>query len=256
MSRIIVIADTQCRSDVSLEYMSWIGQYVVDKRPDYIVHIGDHYDFPSLSSYDKGTRRFEGRRVIKDIDAGHEGMVRLLEPLWKVQRLQKANKKAVYKPELIFCVGNHEERFDRITQTHPELEGILGVEQLKISEYGWQVSPFLQPVNREGINFAHYLANPFSGNPYGGSALNQLKHVGASFVVGHKQLLDVAIRPTLDGKMQIGIINGAAYPHDEAYKGPQGNNHFRGITVLNEAADGFACPMFVSLDFLRNRYVP
>ncbi|MNC77794.1 hypothetical protein D3C75_1298510 [compost metagenome] len=81
-----------------------------------------------------------------------------------------------------------------------------------------------------------------------------MKTIGRSFVVGHKQVLDIAIRPTIDNKMQIGIINGATYPHDEGYKGFQGNNHFRGIVVLNEAKDGFALPMPVSLDYLKDKY--
>ena len=100
----------------------------------------------------------------------------------------------------------------------------------------------------------HYLANPMTGKPYAGNALNQLKTVGRSFVVGHKQVLDIAIRPTLDGKQQIGIVNGACYPFDESYKGFQGNSHWRGLTVLHEVEDGFAAPMFVSLDYLKRKY--
>jgi len=112
----------------------------------------------------------------------------------------------------------------------------------------------LQPVEIEGIYFVHYLANPMTGKPYGGTALNQLKTVGRSYVVGHKQVLDIAIRPTLDNKLQIGIVNGACYPHDEGYKGFQGNNHFRGLIMLNEVKDGFGLPCPVSLDFLRRKY--
>ena len=105
-----------------------------------------------------------------------------------------------------------------------------------------------------GIFFVHYLANPFSGKPYGGNAMNILKTVGRSFVVGHKQCLDIAIRPTIDGKHQIGIVNGACYPFDEKYKGFQGNNHFRGIIMLHDAQDGYGNIMTVSLDYLMGKY--
>jgi len=81
-----------------------------------------------------------------------------------------------------------------------------------------------------------------------------LKIAGKSFVVGHKQCLDIAIRNTIDGAQQIGIINGACYPFDEKYKGPQGNSHFRGIVVLHEVKDGSALPMPVSLNYLKERY--
>ena len=47
--RHLVIADTQCKPEVSLNYMGYIGEYIADKKPDAIIHIGDHWDFPSLS---------------------------------------------------------------------------------------------------------------------------------------------------------------------------------------------------------------
>ena len=243
--KIIVIADTQCKPDEKLEYMTWIGKYIADSQPDIIVHIGDHYDFPSLSFYDKGKKSFEGRRLKADIEAGNEGLRLLMEPINTVKG---------YSPRMVFCAGNHEERFDRISNDMPELDGFVGVDTLPIKDYGWEVHPFLKPVEIEGIYFVHFLANPFTGKPYGGTALNQLKNVGKSFVVGHKQCLDVAIRPTLCGGHQIGVINGACYPFDEGYKGHQGNNHFRGITVLHEVNDGFALPMFVSLDYMKEKY--
>lgn len=243
--KVAIVADTQCKPEEDLHYMSCLGKFLADKQPDVIVHIGDHYDAPSLSSYDKGKKSFEGRRLLKDLQAGYEGMRLLLDPV---------RAKVGYNPRLVFCVGNHEDRFDRLSRDMPELDGFVGVDLLKLEEFGWEVHPYLKPVNIGGIHFVHYLANPFTGKPYGGTALSQLKSVGTSFVVGHKQLLDVAMLPTLDGKMRIGIINGACYPFEEAYKGFQGNNHFRGITMLNEVKDGFGLPSFASLDYIMEKY--
>ena len=242
---ILIIADTQAKSEEDLEYLLWIGKYIADKKPDIIVHIGDHFDMPSLSSYDKGTSKIEGKRLYKDIEAGVTG--------FKFLNLELEKHKD-YKPRKVFCLGNHEERLDRYVNEHPELQGTLGTDKLPFAEYGWEVHPFLKPVEIEGIFFVHYLANPMSGKPYGGSAMNILKTVGRSFVVGHKQCLDVAIRPTIDGKQQLGIVNGACYDHFESYKGYSGNNHFRGLTVLHECSDGFAVPMFVSLDYMKEKY--
>lgn len=253
-SNIMIIADTQVKPGHDLSYLEHIGEYIADKQPDVIVHIGDHWDFESLSSYDRGKLSFEGRRLAADIDSGKDGMDALLSPMKALQRRQRANKKAVYNPRMIFTVGNHEDRFDRMCRDMPELDGFVGVETLGVEDYGWEVYPFLQPVEVEGIFFVHFLANPMTGKPYGGSATNQLQKVARSYVVGHKQTLDVAIKPTIDGQMQIGIINGACYPHDEPYKGPQGNTHFRGLTVLHDAKDGYGDPMFVSLDYLKRKY--
>jgi hypothetical protein len=230
--------------------MSAIGEYIVEKRPDVIVHIGDHFDFPSLSSYDKGKKSFEGRRLLDDIRAGNEGMELLLAPLKKLQKNQALYKKKIYNPRLVLCLGNHEDRFNRLANDNPELDGFVGMETIDLEHYGWEVHPFLKPVEIEGIYFVHYLSNPMTGRPYTGTAAGQLKIVGRSFVAGHKQVLDVAMQPTIDGAMRIGIINGACYPHDEAYKGFQGNNHFRGVTVLHEVENGFGLPMFVSLDYM------
>ncbi len=243
--KIIVVADTQCKPTEDLSYMTWIGEYIRAKRPDVVVHIGDNWDFPSLSSYDKGKTSFEGRRLRDDLKAGTDGMTLLTNEILKDPS---------YQPRLVFCMGNHEARIDRLAEETPELDGFVGTEYLPLKELGWEVYPFLQPAYVGGICFVHFLANNMTGKPLGGMALNQLKIAGKSFVVGHKQCLDIAIRNTIDGSQQIGIINGACYPFDEKYKGPQGNSHFRGIVVLHEVKDGSALPMPVSLNYLKERY--
>jgi len=151
--RILVIADTQCKPSQELEYMSWYGNYIIEEQPDIIVHIGDHYDFESLSSYDKGKKVFEGRRLKDDIEAGNEGMELLLRPLKDLQQRQKENKKKVYRPKMHFCCGNHEDRFDRLANDQSELDGFVGVDTLPLKEYGWIVHPFLKPVSIEDIYF-------------------------------------------------------------------------------------------------------
>jgi hypothetical protein len=250
----LIIADTQCKPDEDFPHLEALGKYIVSKRPDKIIHIGDHFDMPSLSSYDRGLKSFEGRRFHEDIKAGHRGMELIVGPLRELQARQRRGKRKVYSPEMIFCMGNHEDRIDRFANEHPELHGFIGTKLLDLEQYGWKVYDFLKPTSRQGIFYVHYLANPMSGKPYGGNALNILKNVGRSFVVGHKQCLDIAIKPSIDGKLQIGIVNGAFYPHDEAYKGHQGNNHFRGITMLHDVKEGFGNPMMVSLDYLVKKY--
>jgi Calcineurin-like phosphoesterase len=245
---ILFIPDCQVKSDTDLTYLKAMGQYIVDKRPDIVVNAGDFFDFPSLSSYDKGKLSFEGRRLKADIDAGKAGMDALLTPLREYQKIDTS-----YQPRMVFTLGNHEQRLRRIPNDSPEFEGFLGYHLLDL-EKDWEVYDFLKPINIQGINFVHYLSNPMTGKPYGGSAANQLKAVGVSFVVGHKQTLDVAIQPVLDGTMRIGIVAGASYLFDEDYKGQQlGNNHFRGVIMLYGAKDGYADASFISTKFLISR---
>lgn len=252
--RILVIPDTQCKPGVSLDHLKWAGQYIVDKKPDIIVHLGDHWDMESLSSYDKGKLSFEGRRLKTDIEVGIDAMNMLMNPLRELQHSQKLNKKKVYSPRMVFCTGNHEERLQRVINNSPEYQGFLDYGLLGLEQQGWEVYDFLELVEIDGIFFSHYLSNPFNGRPYGGTAMSQLKTVGRSFVVGHKQTLDVAIRPTIDGSMQLGIVCGSFYQHNEAYRGPQGNNHFRGLIMLNDVREGYADACFVSMGYLKSRY--
>ena len=252
----LMIPDTQCKPDVSFEYLRVLGEYIVDKQPEVIVHIGDHADMPSLSTYDKGKKSAEGKRVNEDIQASIDGMNILLKPLHDLQKAQiKEHGKALYTPKMVLTLGNHEQRIVRHVDANPELSGFLSYDNLKYEESGWEVYDFLKPVIINGVSYVHYMANPMTGKPYGGAVLGILKNVGESFCMGHKQCLDVATRfLPASGKQQWGIIAGAYYEHDEAYKGHQGNHHWRGIVVKHQVRDGSFEPMFVSMEYLLDRY--
>ena len=252
----LVIPDTQVKRGVCLNHLKALGQYIVDKQPDVIVHLGDHADMESLSSYDKGKRSAEGKRVQEDIDAAINGLKVLLQPLYDLQQEQlEEYGEVLYTPKLLITLGNHEFRIHRHVDANPELHGFLSYDNLRYKDFGFEVYDFLDPVIVDGVTYVHFMANPMSGKPYGGAALNVLKNVGESFTQGHKQTLDVATRflPS-SGKQQWAIIAGSFYSHDEEYKGYQGNHHWRGIIVKHNVKDGSFNPMFVSLDYLMDRY--
>lgn len=243
---IFVIGDTQCKQGVSLDYMRWVGNYIAKKRPDIIVHIGDHYDMASLSTYDKHTLSAEGKRVKDDIIAGDKGLEIIETFIGTVPN---------YRPQKVVTLGNHEDRIDRYVKYNPEFQGLIGTDQLAFSKYGWEVFPFLTPASICGINFVHYVQNGMTGKPLGGAIMTRLKNVGDSFVMGHQQVLDHCMRYLpLSGKAQIGVIVGACYDHDEGYKGVQGNHHFRGCVMLYECANGSALVKPVSLKHMREVY--
>lgn len=241
--RFVVIPDTQVKPGVPTDHLAWAGRYIAEKKPDVIVHLGDHWDFPSLSSYDKGKKCFEGRRYKADVDAGNAAMDLLLDPIRKARG---------YNPEMHFLIGNHEQRMERLIESEPWLEGLVGYDNLALD--GWTVHGFLKPVELDGILFSHYFANPLSGRPIGGTAHNLLAKVGKSCIMGHRQVFDVAMMDLPDGTQRRALIAGAFYQHREDYKGAQGNGHWRGLVVLNEVQDGSWDQMDVSLDFLRRRY--
>jgi hypothetical protein len=263
-SRHIVIPDTQCHPGTPLEPLRWIGNYIVEEfagRDDVkIVHLGDHADMPSLSSYDKpGSKQMEGRRYLEDIKAANEGWGALNEALWQHNQQQAKTKHKRWNPERHILLGNHENRITRAIDTDPvRLEGVLSLGHLDYARTGWRVHGFLDILWLDGVAYSHYAVTPMTGRPMGGQAQLQLQKLGHSMITGHQQTLDYAVRYTRndEGRMRSihRIIAGAAYAHHEDYLGPQGNDHWRGILVLNEVRGGSFDPMFVSLDYLCRRY--
>jgi hypothetical protein len=250
MATHLVIPDTQARAGVPTDHLRWVGQYVVDRKPDTVVHLGDHADMPSLSHW--GTKlEVEGLRYREDVDAANAAWVELNKPLLDYNATKASWKEKQWWPRRVITLGNHEHRIRRCVEADPRLEGFMSVDDLDF--LGWEVVPFLEPINVDGMRYAHYWYNPMSGKPFGGTAQNRLQKIGHSFVMGHQQTLDVAVR-FVDGVSQWGIVAGACYLHDEGYKGPQGNAHWRGVIVLHEVADGQCDPMFVSLDYLCRKY--
>ena len=184
----LIIPDVQVKPGHDYSFLKAIGNYIVKKRPDVIINIGDFADMPSLSSYDKGKKSFEGRRYKHDVEAG------------------------------------------------------------------WEVLPFECPIIVDGVLYAHYVTAGALNRPVGSAAaIISKKH--QSCVVGHQQGRQVAYAIRADGKTLTSIIAGSCYEHDEGYMGPQGNHYWRGIVVLHEVNDGCFDEMFVSLDFLKKRYL-
>ena len=242
----VVIPDTQIRPDVPTAHLEWVGQYIADEFAGEdltAIHLGDHWDMPSLSSYDRGKKQMEGRRVVADIFAGNDGFALLDAPISAVKG---------WNPRKVYFRGNHEERVQRAIDADPQLEGLLSLDLLDTQD--WEVHPFLDVANIDGVAYSHYFYNPMTGRPYGGQNIDtRLKTIGHSFTMGHQQGLGYGIRNVL-GQMHHGLVAGSCYLHDEEYKGPQGNAHWRGIVVCNQVENGSYDPSFISLDYLCRRY--
>ena len=253
----VVIPDTQVKENVPLDHLWWIGQYIVDQfggRPDVsIIHLGDHADMPSLSSYDEGKMEMEGRRYRADIDIANKGFSILNAPLIDFNKNLARSHKKQWAPNRHFFDGNHEHRISRAISKTPKLEGVVSLADLRYEDYGWTRHPFLEPIDIDGVTYAHYFYNPMTGIPYSGAIDTRLKTIGFSFTMGHQQHLLYGMRYIKDRAIH-GIVAGACYLHDEDYKGPQGNAHWRGIIIKHEVENGSYDPMFVSLNYLCRRY--
>lgn len=249
----IVIPDAQLKPDVPSPHIEWIAQYVVEKKPDALIIIGDWADMPSLSSYDVGTKSFEGRKYRDDILAANDALQRLMGPI-EIERERRARRKiGKWGPRKIVTLGNHEHRINIAVEKDRKLEELMSTKDIFFEQYGFEVFPFLQPVTVDGVVYCHYFCSGVMGRPIT-TARSLLTKQHQSCFAGHQQERDIAYGKRADGSRMTAIICGCCYLHNEAYLNPQTNNVWRGIYVLHEVQNGSFDEMPVSLSYLQQRY--
>lgn len=248
-SDIIIIADTQVDSTSPTDHLKALSHYIWKHKPKHIIHIGDHWDFPSLSHFASKLER-ENSRLSDDMSGGKEAFKLIMEETVRHNKADK--KKVIYVPTLNFTMGNHEYRLNRYIDENPILEGCFDIEGFIKSE-GWDVHPYLVPFWIEGICFMHFMPNAASGKAVGGGIENKLNKFPHSFVHGHQQQYQFGRRQNLEGRPHFGICAGSFYMHDEEYRGAC-NTEIRGFVHLKsfENRYGFADhdAEFVSLERL------
>lgn len=226
----LVIPDTQVKSGVPLDHIHALAAMIVEHQPDVIIHLGDHWDMPSLSAYDgKGSKSMEGRRYRADIAAGNRAMKIINDAINSVKG---------YDPEKHFFCGNHENRIIRAIEADPQkLDGVIGYHDFTELE-DWCVYDYQKIGVIDGVAYSHVFVNQFSGRSIGGSIDNRLNKLKFSFTQGHIQMFQYGQDYLNNGQCIQGLVAGAFYMHDEDYKGPQGNNHWRGVVYKTNVSHG------------------
>lgn len=253
MTRHMVIPDTQCDPNRPDGHLEWAGKYAVDMKPDVIIHLGDHWNLGSLSSYDRGKGSMEGRRYLLDINAGNEALDKFMAPIYEEQERQRRAKVKIWKPRLIFCLGNHEERIERAINDNIHLADVLSYDDFNLVSHGWETSPFLEVTVVDGVAYSHYFTSGVMGRPVTSArAMLSKKHM--SCVMGHVQDRDIAFAKRADGTGMTGILAGIFYQHDEEYLNPQTNTSWRGLWILHDVQDGSFDEMPVSMKYLKEKY--
>jgi hypothetical protein len=251
--KILVLPDVQAKPGLDFSFLKRIGQYIVDKKPDRVICIGDFSDMSSLSQYDRFKRTAEGGRYTKDVEASHEASSALWTPLLEYNAKAKRLKEKQYHPEKDLLLGNHEDRIDRATNDDAKLHGTLSVKDLQYEDFGWRVHPFLETVIIEGVAFSHYFTTGLMGKACG-TAAAQLKVANMSCFAGHQQGKQISYGKRADGAILTSIISGSCYEHEERYLGPQGNKHWRGFWMLHEVRNGAFDEMPVSISYINQKY--
>lgn len=257
-----VIPDTQVKPGIPLDNLDWFGKYIVETKPDVVVMLGDWYDLPSLSSWDRGKAAFQGRRFKADVAAGHAALDRMWKPINDYNATRRQRKERQWEPEKHVVWGNHEDRADRCAEDTPELKGFVGT--FLFDEYwqerGWKTHAYKEVIDLDGIWYSHLFTHELTDRAMGAIASTLLKQIGHTFTQGHRQTYDISTRYV--GKhMHRALIAGASYLHDEDFKGPSravsersGNHHWRGCIMKHDVSEGEYSLMELPLDFFCRRY--
>lgn len=250
--KIVAIPDTQCKPGVPFDHLEWAGHEVAKLKPDYIVHLGDHYDNPACGTHEEaGSVAMEGARFLDDVNAGDEALAILSKPIDDEIKRTRSLKKP-WKPKKVLLFGNHDVRPDRLADREPKFLGVIGSHVYNTRD--WRVIPFLEVEEIGGVAMAHFFQNTHSGKPVGGEVPNRLNKIGQSFIQGHEQGKRTGQSLKCTGRMMYGIVAGSFYVHREAYRGNQGQRHWRGILQLSEVQNGEFDLMELSLNRLCDKY--
>jgi len=237
---------------VPTDHIEALGNYIEEKRFEKIIVAGDWFDMPATSNFNSAHDQ-EGLRVLDDINSGNRAMRLLWKAVEERNKQFLRNKKKPYRPEKHFLYGNHEVLLERLWDEDPRLEGLIGYHSLHPDDF--ITHDFLKVVDIDGILYSHYFCNPMSGRPWGGMIETRIKNIGQSFTQGHAQSFKYGELEVSNGTRRHGLVAGAFYMHDEKYKGPQGNNHWRGVIVKNDVRNGEYDIMKISLDYLLRKYL-
>lgn len=229
----------------------WAGELMVDVMPDVVVNIGDTWDMPSLSSFDKGKANFQGRSYTQDIDAGLD----FHEKLWHAWRKRKRKL-----PKRVFLIGNHEQRIAKALNQQPELKGAIGFEDLQLDRYYDEViyyngdTPGVTEI--DGVLYAHYFVSGILGRPvsskYPADALVSQNHVSST--QGHSHLFAHSLDTRADGIKLLGLVTGCLQDYESDWAGECNKLWDRGIVVKRGVEKGHYGHQWIPLDHLKKEY--
>lgn len=156
---------------------TWMGRWVADRDPDYVVQLGDIASFDSVTRHaPPGSLEARGLPTLKDdLYSLNEALHLFNEPT----RESRARK--------IITLGNHENRIWRMEDSVPALSG-LGSEKFAnlLETYSWDAKEYKAIHMIGGVGFTHHPTTG-DGRAYGGkTAVNRvLNDLVFSLVHGH-----------------------------------------------------------------------
>lgn len=257
---VLVIGDYHAHPNYDNDRARLVSRFIEERQPDTILQIGDLADMPSLSSYDTGTKSYEGRRYSRDIESAREAQELLFSGIREVNKDRARKHDARYSPRKVITLGNHDDRIDRAINGDSKLEGTLNlVRDLGLQEWWDDIVPFKESIDVNGLLCSHYFATGVSGRPIAGESPANLllKKNYVSSVVGHSHLLDIAYRTRADGSKMVGVVCGC-FAHPKMIEGWNKDTvrmWWYGIIYLREVIDGSPTGIdIISMEELQEQY--
>jgi hypothetical protein len=252
---VVVYSCAHSDPSVGNERFDWLGSFLYDLRPDYVVDLGDGADMKSLNTYDtRYPKAIVSQSYEADIETYNDSQERIRHPFKKAKRK---------RPAFIGFEGNHEHRIKKAIATDPRLEGQkYGVSFSHLQTKYWfdeyheyhNSAPAL--ADYDGVLYGHYVS---SGNY--GTAMST-KHHGYSLVeklacsatVGHSHKFNyyakVDARPTPLHGLVVGCFKGA----EEGWAGQANAEWRKGLVVKRCLANGDYDIEWVSMKRLEAEY--
>lgn len=247
----IVIPDPHAHFEFSNDRADWLSHLIMDIKPDVVVNLGDMFDMPSMASYDKGKKSFQGRTFAKDIEAGLDFDDRIWEPI------RRAKKKM---PRAIFIEGNHEHRLKRAIDLQPELDGVISFADFDLKRNYDDVVEYTGGtpgiIEVGGIVYCHFAISGVMGRPIGGEhpAYSLLNKQFQSITQGHIHVFNHCTRTTAQGKRIHGMVAGVYQNYDSPWAGEINKLWSSGVVIKRGVNDGNYDHEWISIERLKAAY--
>lgn len=234
---------------------SWLGEFLYDIKPDYVVDLGDGADMRSLNTFDgKYPEAVVSQSYEKDIEVYNDSMERIR---WKFRQ----NKRK--RPYFIGFEGNHEHRIKRAIAYDPRLEGSkFGISFKHLQTKYWfddyheyqNSGPSI--ADYDGVSYAHFFSSGNFGTATAGlhHAYALLQNRNYSSTCGHSHKRSVYFKDGAHPTGIIGLVAGCFKGGEESWAGQANRDWWKGVVIKRDIDNGIYDPEFVSLDKLRSVY--
>ncbi len=251
----VVFSCAHTDPSVSNERFDWLGEFLYDLRPDYVVDLGDGADMKSLNSYDtRYPQAIVSQSYEKDIECYNEAMERMR------YRFKKQKRK---RPTYIGFEGNHENRIKKAIAHDPRLEGSkYGVSfghlqtDLWFDEYHEYHNSAPSIADYDGVSYAHYFSSGNFGTATSGThhAYTLLQNRNHSSTCGHSHKRSLYFKDSAHPNAILGCVVGCYKGAEETWAGQANNDWWKGVVIKRELDNGVYEPEFVSMKRLQQLY--